>query len=318
MSEEIDIKYFKLFPSDGEYKPLSKEDSLARAKNSLLEAWFDTMKVSPWYRAMLGGYDRFLENQTPHERRIALDNLKVFGDIRNQTFATWWMHRGFYVFSERVPYMPMRAVSVKYPQGKLSKIEEQLEDSPEAFLTIEVPLNLDRGALHSQLDEILNEIDRYEGGFKRWKYSTAELHLTREERRGFGAQQIKAKLDVYEYYEKQLKKDCEYSLYQLCDELKIPTGLTEADFENLDQDAIDQRKRDVVSEILKSAKNLMANALFRDFPDVNSHPLATHFAFSEFENYVDRVTEEKFDSNVSRRNKKKREAEAAAQKLRGN
>jgi hypothetical protein len=313
MSDEIENKYFKLFPSDGEFKPLTKEQSLARAKNSILEAWFDAMKASPWYRAMLGGYDRFLgDGYSQHEVSLARDNLKIFGDIRKQTFETWWMSKGYHVFSEQVPYMPMKALSVKYPNGKVTRADKEVEISPEAYLTIEVPLNLARQALHDQLDEILDEIDRYEGKFNRWRYSTADLHLSKELKKGTDPALIKSKLNVYTYYEKELKRKSDISLHKLCDDLKIPDGLTSKDYEHLSQAEIDQKKKDAVSEILKDARALMANALFREFPDTTEHRLARHFAFSEFAKYVDKVPETKFDSNVSRRNRKKQEAAAAA------
>lgn len=309
MTDEIENKYFKFFPSDGEFKPLTKEQSLARAKNSLLQAWFDVMKASPWFRAMLGGYDSFLDGFRKEDRELAIENLKIFGDIRKQSFETWWMQKGFYVFAERVPYLPMRQVAVHYPDGIAEMSKDELGEDPEAFMRIDVPLNLSREALHQHLDKILDEIDRYEGKFNRWKYSTAELHFNREPRKNLDAAYIKYKIDVYTSYEKQLKKRNEYPLYMLCDHLNIPTGLTSEDYKNLSQNAIDQRKSDVVSEILKAARNIMANALFRNFPSTSDHPLATHFAFSELAGYVDKIYEPKFDTNVSRRNRKKKEIE---------
>ena len=149
--------------------------------------------------------------------------------------------------------------------------------------------------------------------FNRWKYSTAELHFAMEPKKGTTPALVKYWLDVYKHYEWQLTKKREYSLYKLCDDKKIPVDLTEKDYETLSQEEIDQAKSDAASEVLKNAKSLMANALFRAFPDNRSHPLASHFAFSELSKYVEKVPRKKHDSN-STRERRRKEAEAAAAK----
>ena len=309
MPNESENKYFKLFPSGNTYTPLTKEQSLLRAQGSLIEAWFDTMKMSPWYRAMLGGYDKFLTDYPSSEKETAKQNIEIFGDIRKMTFADWWMRKGYDVFAEKVPYLPMRSVAVRYPQGRTTIPQDALGQDPEAYLTVDIPLNLDREALHRQLDDILDEIDRYEGNFNRWKYSTAELHFAMEPKKGTTPALIKYWLDVYKHYEWNLQKKSEYPLWKLCEDKRIPVELSEADFARLPQTEIDQKKSDAASAVLKDARALMANALFRTFPDSRPIDLSTHFAFSEFAKYVDKVPKKKHDSN-STRARRKREAEA--------
>ena len=96
---------YKYLNPEEDFAPLSLEDSLDRARESLYHAWFMLMKASPWYRAMLNGHPPFIQvTDSGHSYgdSAARSALEAFGDIREMNFNQWWRTTGHRIFAEDV------------------------------------------------------------------------------------------------------------------------------------------------------------------------------------------------------------------------
>lgn len=250
------------------YKGLSAEDmvfgqtpksSAAKARGTLYEAWFDALQTSPWYRniAETGEFPSV----------AARDTWNQFGELRNETFSKWWLKTGYRIFAERVPYRPIQEL-----EGVDINIKSDKDDSQPPILRIEVPLNLHPRVLREQFAKILAAQEEYHSSFDRWDHSTAKVHQYRDAKLSYVA--IKKWLDIYRLYEKEREFEG-FKMYNFVREHKLHPSM----FIGLNEEAIlDEGLRvnasNVLSDLIKQAKNLMAHASEGRFPCTDPHPWA--------------------------------------------
>lgn len=251
------------------YKGLSAEDRLfpkepkqsaTLAKGTLYEAWFDTLQTSPWY-AEISRTGMFPDD-------YAEKNWKLFGDLTGLTFKKWWLQTGYRIFAEEVPYRPVAATDLEH------EVSFDPDDKRPPTLTLEIPLNLSPKALEEQFKQILKAHQNYRQEFDRWEHSTAAVHQHRETR--ITVQSIKRWLEIYKDWEREKATNPELTQF----EYSIKKNLVPNARKNVDLAAkLDEKERAVfsnaLSDQLKQARNLMANATVGVFPDTTPHPWAT-------------------------------------------
>ena len=242
--------------------PQTVESSAKLAKGTLYEAWFDTLQTSPWYRKISE------TEEFPSED--AKTTWEKFGDLRDLEFADWWKKTGYQIFSEEVPYQPVRVIEESEPDLNL-KIQHALNKP--SILRIEVPLNLSPKALKIQFDEILARYsDYYQEKDDRWDHSTAEVHQYRESKLTY--QTIKKWLDVYRAYKKESVKPG-FKLYNFAYQMELHPTLFRGLKKNIDvPEDLRIPAANLASDILKSANALMAHATEMKFPSTDPHPWA--------------------------------------------
>jgi hypothetical protein len=274
--------FYKLLPNeDGDgYDPLTPEQSYKRAIGSRYESWFDTLKASPWYKAMWDGHPVF-DDPTPGVDGInrAVKTMERFGDLRKVNFKEWWFSTGHRIFAEHVPYVPVQAISVKLKNVRRS-LRRGANERPVQSMLIEIPLNLKPSAIRSQINEILNDIEHFRSNFNPWVHSTADAPFSRNSK--LDHLQVTNWLKVFKHWEEnKSKKEPRYQLYDLCVDMQLTPELGFEDTESFEFEPIrvrHERMTAVAEYALKNARNLMANAIFMDFPNTTQHELATNYS----------------------------------------
>jgi hypothetical protein len=304
--------FYKLLPNGNDYHPLSPEESYARAKGSMYEAWFDTLKASPWYKAMWDGHPVF-NDPTPDAEgnNRAAKTKELFGDLRKVDFKKWWLSTGHRIFAERVPYIPVQTISVKFKKARHS-LRRGANERPVQSMLIEIPLNLKPSAIRKQLNEIINEFDHFRSNFNRWEHSSADAPLSRDS--NFTYFQISNWLEAFKHWEdNKSRKSQPYKLHDLCQDMGIAPelgfdGVEDDDVEPMRESERHRLMSDAAEYDLKRARNLMANATFMDFPSITPHDLATNYSASALKLAVKQATKPpSHDFNKSRQRKKEAE-----------
>jgi hypothetical protein len=252
--------FYKGLREEEHFYPYTPEQSAAKAKRTLYEAWFDLLKASPWYQAAM--------NAHVFESQAVADCYEKFGDLRNVEFEDWWLQTGYQIFAERVRYEDLKAHKL---DAKTSlKFSRNRNTAPK--LVIEVPLNLDPRRLKEQFDEILQKhSDLYDTKFNRWNHSQADVHFERDAKIDY--QTIKHWLSVYEYVNEKRKSFGDgYPLYKVCRELKLSPYIEKNYSTSVALDAEGKvYASNVVSDILKKITPLMAHASEMRFPCTEDH-----------------------------------------------
>lgn len=248
--------YYKGLPIENEFFPFTPEQSAEAAKGSMYEAWFDTLKASPWY------------NEICETRVFPSDSAKEcyekFGDLRPMSFKKWWLTTGYEIFAERVRYESMQDRGVVNSTTKTLKYKKG-ENEPSKLL-IEVPLNLDPKILKVQFEKILREHSNYYEHKNRFQESTAPAPLERDAKVKYST--IKMWLHVYKEVEKERALHKDATLADICRKLGLRKNLF-ADFGEgtvVDDSQIRQQAANVVSEYYQKARRLMAHATEMWFP----------------------------------------------------
>jgi hypothetical protein len=250
----VSFHYKGLSPED-RICSLTPEKSVVKARGTLYEAWFDTLQASPWYLKVAEGGE--VENW------LVKETWEKFGDLRAKTFGDWWLQTGYKIFAEQVPYEPMHVADLR-----LSVTPQKGENNP-PMLTIEVPLNLSPAALQEQFNKILRQQREYMDEYDRWNHSTALVHQHRESKLNY--ETIKKWLTVFKEYEER-KYEPGFKLYNFTRELKLhPTMFKGLPSKHLVPEDLKVPAANVASNILKSVRNLMANATEMQFPDTTEH-----------------------------------------------
>ena len=137
------------------YKGLNPEDyleahtpavSAKKAQGTFYEAWFETLKSSPWYKSM---------GKSQHFGSEAAERTwELFGDLEHLTFEQWWLERGHLIFAEPEPYKEISKVDLTV------KLKKPKEGEALKSVMVEIPLNLTPEGIHKlidKLDLLLNE-----------------------------------------------------------------------------------------------------------------------------------------------------------------
>jgi hypothetical protein len=299
-------RFFKLLPTNGRFTPLTPEESFERAKGTLYEAWFDTMKASPWYKAMWEGHPVFDDpNPNSDGTNRAQKAKELFGDLRSIKFNEWWFETGYRIFAEGVPYMPINILSVRYKTHRKNNARSSNAPRPVESMLIEIPLNLSPSELRRQFNEIIEAHDNYYTRFNRWDHSTADAHFLRDTKLTYF--QITHWLKVFAHWEKNKSRKNLYQLHHLCQDMSLAPSLNDGSeaCSHMSDEMRHQRMASTAENALKNARNLMAHALFLEFPNYTAHELATNFSSAALKRETARATKPpSHDSNITRQRKK--------------
>ena len=253
--------YYKGLREEEHFYPYTPEQSAAKAKGTLYEAWFDVLKASPTY----------LKATVSHvfDSTAVSDCYELFGDLREIEFSQWWIETGYKIFAEQVRYEEITS----HPIKATTTIKFSKRKNVVPRLLIEVPLNLDPRKLKEQFDEILRKHTAlYDEKFNRWDHSTADAHLDRDAKLDYRT--IKHWLDVYiELENKKRLYGNDYPLYKVCQSKRLSPKINR-DF-GIEAELPDKEKvfaSNVVSDILKKVTRLMAHSSEKRFPCTDDHP----------------------------------------------
>lgn len=242
--------FFKGFPEDLRFRRHTVPESLLKAKGSLYEAWYRSIKLSPYLAA------------AKETGLISSDGLfemhHAFGDLSGTTFESWWVSKGYELFREKGDY------------AKISVCEDQSGSAIPNTLLLEIPLNVSPATLKLQFDDLLEKHHEHYKKFDRLQHnSTAMLrmHATK-----FSSASINMYLDVYEKWQELLTVDSSVNLYTLGELMNLNPQQTVKQ-SDLPAEVKDKHQKMslTVSEYLKKAKNLIANASDGRFPCTDHH-----------------------------------------------
>ena len=281
-------------PVDFYYKGLSAEDriyphkpnkSAALAQGTLYEAWFDTLKISPWYKEICSS-----------KKFPSISSKKTweqFGDLSNLTFGNWWRKTGYKIFSETIPYRPVREVKLGYA------IKHADDENKAPTLILEIPLNLSPSQLTHQFQLLVEKQFEYRNAignlkyldqdfsqensinddvlfstrndYNRWDHSTALVHQTRDTKITYQQIQIWLKSFVKWTAAKEANPKLTQSDFAQLLMLK-PKGVR-----SLGKGVLLSKKDKAIyasalNEHLKMARFLMAHATEGLFPFTEPHP----------------------------------------------
>jgi hypothetical protein len=236
--------FFKGFPEDARLEPHTVPESLEIARGTLYETWYRCIKASPYMAEI---------HSTGVWRSYAqMVTYELFGDLRDTTFDSWWLNRGYEIFRE---------------QEGFKKIIIQGQDSANAGekkIIIEVPLTVSPGLLKVQFEELLIAMHPEYVNFNRWLHSTAKIPF---ESSRLTSVSLNLYMTVFENW--LLNK---VPLYEIGESLKLSKKYT---VRRTDTPA-DIREKHlqmslIVTEYLTKAKRLVAHASEGQFPCVNEH-----------------------------------------------
>jgi len=242
--------FFKGFPEDVRFKSHSIPESLASAKGTLYETWFNALRLSPHYQSICE------TNEFPSDE--AKHTFELFGDLHNVTFDTWWIEVGYGIFAEKKPFNKVSVNNETDSFGEDVKV-----------LHLEIPLNVSPKTLRAQFDNLLELHHPHYKDFDRWRASTAPVQM---ESRKLTSVSLNICLDIYRSFIEKSKQG-EALLYEIGEELRINPKLNVIRSDR----AIEVNEKRIkmssaVSEYLEKAKNLVAHATEGRFPCTDNHP----------------------------------------------
>jgi hypothetical protein len=256
----IYLNYKGLLPADAIWG-LTPEVSATKAQGTLYEAWFNTLKISPFYNKNL---DDKITGDTE-----AAKTVNLFGDLRNREFKEWWLEIGYQIFAEPTPYQPIQEIT----DLKVRLSKEAHPKAPRTII-IEVPLNLDPAELSRQFATLVSKQKEYQEEFKRWEMSQAEAHQDNETKLTFKT--IQNWLEIYAEYEHQKKfLGSEFKLYNFTKNMGLhPYYALKSSRKREVPESERIPMSNVASDLIKKTKFLMANAAEMRFPDTTPNDIA--------------------------------------------
>ncbi len=249
------------------YKGLSIEDRIfgyepekaaAKASGTLYEAWFDTLKASPWYQEIerTGRFRNAESEKTWHD----------FGPLQNINFENWWNQRGFAIFAEKIPYTEIQNMSIK--------VEHADDTNLPPMLKLEIPLNLDPKQLKMQFDQILRDHENYSERFDRWRFSTAQVHQVAETKITYAS--INRWLKIYTDWTHLKELRPKLAMWEFALDRKLCPELSREYGGGVNVPPPERRiLTNSVSDPLKLARRLMAHATEGVFPSTDNHRWVT-------------------------------------------
>ena len=237
--------FFKGFPEDVRFRRHTVPESLAIAKGTLYEAWYRSVKVSPYMQeAIASGVWRTHEHKQTYER---------FGDLRDTTFDSWWLDRGYELFMEQRDF---QRIDVRAETNTRTDVPK---------LTLEIPLTVSPATLKQQFDDLLRQHHPYYKRFDRWQHSSATGRLQSSK---LTSVSLNLYITVYEHW----IKDPAVALYELGEQLNLNPRYV-VKHGDLGGDIRDKHLQMalITSEYLGKAKNLVAHASEGRFPCTDDH-----------------------------------------------
>lgn len=247
--------FYKGLPPEDRTFGHQPDQAARRARGTLYEAWFDTLQTSPWYQEM----ERTGEFKSDEAKKNWLD----FGNLQKTNFEQWWNEKGFQIFAEKVPYTEIQNMSIKVEHGD--------DDNLPPMLKLEIPLNLDPKQLKLQFEKILREHENYVDRFDRWRFSTALVHQSGETKITYAS--ITRWLKVYSDWTRSKELRPKLAMWEFALEHKLCPELSREYGDGVIVPPPERRTlTNSVSDPLKLARRLMANATEGVFPSTDDHP----------------------------------------------
>lgn len=237
--------FFKGFPEDVRFRRHTVPESLEIARGTLYETWYRCIKASPY---MAEAQSHLEYRSSWHEKTHML-----FGDLQGTTFDSWWLDRGYRLFSEQTDF---KKIAV---QGTAGGSEDGQS------LMLRIPLTVSPTTLRDQFDDLLRQHHPHYRNFDRWKHSTAQARLKSSR---LTSVSLNLYMDVYEHWAANPK----LQLYAIGEQLQLNPKLVvkRTDLSEVVKDKHLQMSL-LVSEYLGKAKNLVAHASEGRFPCTDDH-----------------------------------------------
>lgn len=238
--------FFKGFPEDVRFRRHTVPESLEIARGTLYETWYHCVKLSPYMaQAVASGIWRSEDQHLTYQR---------FGDLRNTTFDSWWLERGYELFKEAGDFK------------KIGVQQDALGSAGDEKLILEIPLTVSPATLKFQFEELLRKHHPHYKRFDRWQHSSATGRM-------LSSKLTSVSLNLYVHVYEHWSKDTAAALYEIGEQMSLnPRYVVKP--EDLHGDVRDKHLQMslIVSEYLGKAKNLIAHATEGRFPCTDDHP----------------------------------------------
>ena len=243
--------FFKGFPEDVRFRAHTVPQSLEIARCSLYEAWFDALRLSPYYACAID------TNDWPSSE--AKQTFETFGDLRQTAFDQWWVDTGHALFAEQHAFRRVRLKDSADGADRLGPT-----------LSLDIPLTVSPATLKRQFDELLRQHHPHYKDFDRWRASSAPARL---ENRKLTSVSINLYLQVYRKWVEKGGLEHEVHLFEIGEELNLDPKhkVLRTDYPK-EASAKHLKMSLLVSEYLEKAKNLVAHATEGRFPCTENHP----------------------------------------------
>ncbi len=237
--------FFKGFPEDVRFRRHTVPESLEIARGTLYETWYRCLQLSPYMaESLVSGVWRSDEQEQTYQQ---------FGDLRDTTFDSWWLDRGYELFREKGEF---KKISV---QQNAQAIESG------QTMVLEIPLTVSPATLKEQFDDLLRQHHPQFKRFDRWQHSSATSRLRSSKLTSLS---LNLYVDVYEHW----LKNTSAALYEIGEQMALnPRYVVKRN--DMPQDVKDKHLQMslMVSEYLGKAKNLVAHASEGRFPCTDDH-----------------------------------------------
>jgi hypothetical protein len=220
-------------------------ESLEIARGTMYETWYRCLQLSPYMaESLASGIWRSDEQEQTYQQ---------FGDLRDTTFESWWLDRGYELFREK---------------GEFKKISVQ--QNTEAIesgqtMVLEIPLTVSPATLKEQFDDLLRQHHPQFKRFDRWQHSSATSRLRSSKLTSLS---LNLYVNVYEHW----LKDTSAALYEIGEQMALnPRYVVKRS--DMPEDVKEKHLQMalIVSEYLGKAKNLVAHASEGRFPCTDDH-----------------------------------------------
>ena len=241
--------FFKGFPEDVRFRRHTVPEALEIAKGTLYEAWYRAVKLSPYMAEAI---------DTGNWRsQLQQDTFMRFGELRNTTFDSWWIERGYELFMEKGDFKKI---------GVREGSEQEVKDKT---LILEIPLSVSPATLKQQFDDLLRKHHEHYKRFDRWQHSSATGKLQSSKLTSLS---INLYLDVFERWQAMYAIDGGVNLYKVGEAMNLNSQLV-VKHGDLGGDVREKHLKMSlqVSEYLEKAKNLIAHASEGTFPCTENH-----------------------------------------------
>lgn len=237
--------FFKGFPEDVRFRRHTVPEALEIARGTLYETWYRCLQLSPYMAESLStGIWRSDEQEHTYQQ---------FGDLRDTTFESWWLDRGYELFREKGDF---KKISVQQDAAAI--------DSGQTMV-LEIPLTVSPATLKEQFDDLLRQHHPQFKRFDRWEHSSATSRLR-------SSKLTSVSLNLYVSVYQHWIKDTSAALYEIGEQMSLnPRYVVKRS--DMPEDVKDKHLQMalIVSEYLGKAKNLVAHASEGRFPCTDDH-----------------------------------------------
>lgn len=237
--------FFKGFPEDVRFRRHTVPESLEIARGTMYETWYRCLQLSPYMaESLASGIWRSDEQEQTYQR---------FGDLRDTTFDSWWLDRGYELFREKGDFK------------KISVQQDAVAIESGQTMVLEIPLTVSPATLKEQFDDLLRQHHPQFQRFDRWQHSSATSRLR-------SSKLTSVSLNLYVSVYQHWLTDTSVALYEIGEQMALnPRYVVKRS--DMPEDVKDKHLQMslMVSEYLGKAKNLVAHASEGRFPCTDDH-----------------------------------------------